>query len=319
MSLKRVLKILVALILSILFVEYGLRAAKSLWRDGTLYLASSSINSRPHPRYGWIGHSDHSFRKSDDCYGEGTISYNDEGFRAAPSSEAATAEAVICILGDSTMQGFQIPDGQHLPHLLSTELERRGVEAYVLPLAVGGYGSVQELLLFEDYCKPLDPDLVIWHWHRNDPANNSYLADRWSGPNSARPRPYLEQGQVVIRRAYPLRVHDRVDDSMILKVINGVLLKMQAASESQQQIYREHGWEVAGEVARRLAAQAEKRIVLLEASEERAAGLFRQHGFVVSEFELSDEHRCLPRDRHANPAGHRVMLDALLPHVLAML
>ena len=106
-------------------VEYGLRAIKSLSSEGTLYLTTPSLNSRLHPRYGWLSHPSFQFEKSDSCYGRGVITYNEDGFRAPPPATASEADILVCILGDSTMQGYQIPDNRHLPHLLDKRLQEK--------------------------------------------------------------------------------------------------------------------------------------------------------------------------------------------------
>ncbi len=103
---------------------------------------------------------------------------------------------------------------------------------------------------------------------------------------------------------------------MIFKLLNVLLLRFQAASEAERAAHLEQGWRVAEEVARRLAAQAPTRIALLESAETRATAMLRRHGFSVAGYTLAAEHRCLPRDRHPNPTGHREMLGVVLPHVL---
>ena len=297
-------------------LEYGLRAIKSLTRDGTLYLATQSINTRLHPKYGWLSPASFHFEKSDACYGQGSITYNEEGFRAPPLSQAKDADFVVCILGDSTMQGYQIPDGGHLPHLLENELGKTFKKPYVLPLAVGGYGSVQKWMLFEDYCRPLNPAVVILHWLSNDVVNNSYLAERYSGQalNSAHARPYLEDGRIVLRRPYPLRISGWFDNLLSVKLVNTFLLSRDARPPEELKRYEEMGWHVAEEVTTRLAESVDTKIVLVEVTEKRAMEMFRSQGFLVATYDpFPSEFRCLPRDGHPNTKGHQHMLNALLP------
>jgi hypothetical protein len=316
---KRILAVAVAVLLLIpicIAVEYGLRAAKSSQLDGTLYVRTSSINCKPHPKYGWISHASLQFEKNDECYGSGTITYSEDGFRTRPLASAKDADIVICILGDSTMQGFQIPDGGHLPHLLEEELRKGHLNPYVLPLAVGGYGSVQQWMLFEDFCRPLDPTVVIQHWSSNDVINNSYLAERYSGTanNNARPRPYLENDRIVMRQPYPLHLNVWFDDLMITRVANSLLLRWQMRSPQDLQHYLESGWSVAEEMASRVSQGAKKKIALVEATDDRAIRLFRAQGFLVAAYDpVPVELTCLPRDPHPNTEGHLHMLNALLP------
>lgn len=309
------------LILLILFIciilitlEFSFRGVKSIILDGVLHLSSPSINNRPHEKYGWISPSSFEYEKYDDCYGSGVIRYNQDGFRAPPVFHADNADVKICILGDSTMQGYQMPDGKHLPFLLSKELEQRFDKPYVLPLAVGGYGSVQQWMLFEDYCRNLDPDVVVWDWAKNDPTNNSFLADRNSGPNNARPRPYYENGEIILRRPYPIRIHDSIDHLMSIKLLNGLMLKYSKAPEAELVEYRETGWNVAEIMAKRVADSVKNKIALVMSTEKRAIKMFKRLGYKLAIYEpFPRDMMCKPKDSHPNTQGHKHMLDAIIP------
>ena len=282
--------------------------------DGTLHLSSPSVNNRPHEKYGWISPSSLEYKKHDDCYGSGIIRYNEAGFRAPPISEANNSDIKICILGDSTMQGYQMPDGEHLPFLLTDELKQSFDRPYVLPLAVGGYGSVQQWMLFEDYCRALEPDILIWDWAKNDPTNNSYLADRNSGPNNARPRPYYENGRIILRRPYPIRISATIDYMMTIKLLNGLILRSSKAPKEELVKYRETGWEVAEIMAKRVADSVQNRVALVMSTEKRAIEMFSRLGYKLAIYEpFSPDLMCKPKDSHPNPQGHKHMLTALRP------
>lgn len=301
-------------------LEYGLRAYKSLGYDGMLWLRTSSVNNVSHPEYGWISPPDRQIDKADPCYGSGTVSYNSIGFRAPPLTDAAAAGLVVCVLGDSTMQGYQIADGRHLPHLLATALGTDGRKPYVLPLAVGGYGSTQQWMLYRDYCKPLNPDIIVQHWARNDIVNNSYDAERYGGPsnNNARTRPYLqEDGSIALRAPYPLSISRWIDDLMLIRAANSVLLKLGVRTPDELEPARERGWAVAKTMAERLAAEPGRKIALVDARHERAVQLYRDAGWELAVHDaIPPELTCAPRDPHPKSEGHRLMLDALLPVVV---
>jgi len=306
--------------LALAAAEFAVRAVKSSRLDGILYLAGPSINTTYHPTLGWISRSSLSFSKCDDCYGSGVITYNDWGFRAPAPDSLGGSDVFICVIGDSTMQGYELPDSTHLPHLMAAELRRRYASPFVLPLAVGGWGSVQQWLAFEEYCSTREPDLVVWHWSENDPTNNSFDADRFSGPNSARPRPYLIDGRIVLKRPYPLHLSDRADDLMVMKVLNGVVLRSQRRDREERERMREAGWAVAAAIADSIVAKVPNRIALVGAQEERAQQMFAARGFEVAIYQpfLATE-RCLPRDLHPNALGHRRMFEALAPVVWEVL
>jgi len=310
-----IVKILALAGLSLLLLEYALRTIRSLSHYGVLHLSSPSADVEFHPRFGWISPPSQRVRKSDDCYGRGWVTYNDDGFRAPPMSHAHDSDLVICMLGDSTLHSFQIPDGQPLPHLLASRLRQHFARPFVLPLAVGGYGSAQQWKLFEEYCRDLNPAVVIQHWSANDVINNSYLAERYSGPvnNNARPRPYLESGQLVLRRPYPVRVSDWIDSLLVIRAINTLTLQWTVRPDLASQGLEE-GWQVAEEVTRRLSESIPAKIALVEETEERAIEMFRRHGFLVATYTpLAADETCLPDDPHPNSAGHRRLLTALWP------
>jgi hypothetical protein len=282
--------------------------------DGVLHISSSSINNVPHSKYGWLSPSSVSYEKSDSCYGSGVVSYNSQGFRAPPVGRASDANYKVCILGDSTMQGYQLPDGTHLPHLLAQELEAQGYDPYVLPLAVGGYGSLQEWMLFEDFCKAIEPDLIVWHWSGNDITNNSYLADSHSGSNNARPRPYFENGKIEMKRAYPLSISEKIDWMLTTRLVNGLLLEYWQKDQYFQDKYKEIGWSVAEVMIERVASSEIPIVALVQDSAERAKSIFQKAGIQLAQYSDFDEsHQCLPRDGHPNKLGHQHMLTALSP------
>jgi len=314
-------KILAVAGLALLLLEYALRTVRSLSRYGVLHLSSPSADVEFHPEYGWISPSSRRVEKRDDCFGRGWVTYNKEGFRAPPMSHARDAEPVICMLGDSTLHAFQIPDGQPLPHLLDSRLRQHFARPFVLPLAVGGYGSAQEWMLFEEFCQDLNPAVVIQHWSENDRINNSYLSERYSGPtnNNARLRPYLENGELALRRPYPVRVSDWIDGLLVTRAVNTLGLSWTKDPELASQGVEE-GWQVAEEVTRRLSKSISTKIALVEETEGRAIEMFRRHGFLVATYApLTADETCLPDDPHPNPAGHHRLLKALWPTLESVL
>jgi hypothetical protein len=305
---------LFAFLVFLAMAEYGLRAWKSLTYDGVLHLASASINNRPHPRYGWAGPASVRIQKDDACYGRGVVSYDADGFRSG--THPKDPDLLVCIIGDSAMQAYQIPDGLTLPDLVAARLRQHFRAPDVLRLAVGGYGTLQEWMLFEDYCRARKPAALILDWSGNDVINNSFLAERHGGShnNNARPRPYLEDGAVRMRRPYPLHLTDGLDELLTVRLLNTALLDRERRPAEELARYEETGWQVADDLLGRMARSVEHRIALVRANDTRAMGMFERHGFrVVAYPDLPPEDKCLPRDFHPNPRGHRRLFDALWP------
>ena len=304
-------------------LELGLRAYRSLAYDGGLFLLGSSPNYELHDKYGWISRSNFSHKKNNDFYGKGLAHYNAEGFRSRPLSEAAQADFKVCILGDSYMQGHQMPDGEHLPHLLEEALKKRFKNPYVLPLAVGGYGSLQQLMLFEDFGVPFQPDLIIHQWCSNDVINNSYLAEKYNvGNNNVLRRPYMEEGKIVYRRPYRLHISDWIDNLVIVKVVNILLARQSAKDVTPENLseYYEKGWEVADICTKKIISKGiAPCIALIPKNEPRAIDLFQSNGAFLSTYTIADQYKNLPVDNHPNGAGHQVMLEGLLPLIDSIL
>lgn len=306
------------LLLSCLAIlEVGLRAYRSLTYDGALFLKGSSPNYELHEKFGWISRKNFKHLKKSDFYGHGWANYNELGFRARPFDQAEDADFKVCILGDSYMQGHQMPDGKHLPHLLEKALERKYKTPYVLPLAVGGYGSLQEYMLFEDYGIPFSPDVIIQQWCGNDIINNSFEAEKNNfGNNNVLRRPYFENGEVVYRRPYKIHISDWVDNLVIFKVINILLARNDSKQlmPEQERVNQEIGWDVAAHFAKAIAQlNIAPYIVLVSEEEKRAQELFRSNGAIVVTYHVPDKFKNLPVDNHFNGAGHQILLDQLLP------
>ncbi len=298
--------------------EVLLRAWKSLTYDGTLYLASPSINNIYHPEFGWISPHNFRFYKKDAIYGTGWVSYNEEGFRARPLSEAKKSDYVVFVLGDSVMQGFQMPNGVYFSPLLEKRLRKKYKNPYVLPLAVGGYGTLQEWQLFEHYYKELKPQLIVWNWSGNDTINNSYNLELCSqSDNNYRKRPYFEKGKLVYRRPYYIHISNRIDGFLTMKLLNQGVNKMVNKWKKQnktEENQRKEAYAVAEYFIGQVASQSTaKKIALIENGEQQATEIYKKHGFKIASYTIPDKFRGFPRDAHPTPAGHQLMVEAVDP------
>lgn len=317
-------RILPIAVITLFVLEFSLRAYKSLTYDGVLHLSTSSINENLDRKYGWMSPKSLRYHKSDSCYGTGEISYNEEGFRAPPVAQIATADPLVCILGDSLLQGYQIPDGMHLPHLLHQELKEEYPQAYVLPLGVGGYSSVQQLMLYNEFCKDRNPDLTIVLYSENDVIDNSYKATLRLYGNNARPTPYLSNGEIVIKRPYPISISFSIDNLLVMRVVNALTMKVRyyfnRPWDSEWDTWREEGYEIMDYVAEQLARTKEPKVFLTPYPHWKEGKIFKSHGFELVQYKnFYKSMRCLPRDPHPNTTGHQVMNEALVPAVKEIL
>jgi hypothetical protein len=114
-----------------------------------------------------------------------------------------TKKKKIFIIGDSCTQMNWVSNGEEWYSYL--EKEFNDIEVFVF--GGGGYGSLQEFMILDDFFDAIEPDLILWQFCSNDYWNNLYELDISSYPyNNHHIRPYLEDGAVVYRLPLPLSV-----------------------------------------------------------------------------------------------------------------
>lgn len=69
----------------------------------------------------------------------------------------------------------------------------------------GGWGTLQEYMLIQDYFQIIEPDIILWQFHSNDFYNNNYEFDKFVYPNNDHAlRPYFENDNIVYKHPAPL-------------------------------------------------------------------------------------------------------------------
>jgi lysophospholipase L1-like esterase len=102
---------------------------------------------------------------------------NTQGFRDAETPALKPRERPrIVLLGDSITWGHGVEQPERYGDLLIGALRRRGVTAEVVNLAVPGYGTDQELLLWEHVGRQYCADLVLVGLYENDLRENVLTA-----------------------------------------------------------------------------------------------------------------------------------------------
>jgi hypothetical protein len=107
----------------------------------------------------------------------------------------------VLILGDSYTEMNYVSNGEEWYGYLEKAFDT--VEWFVY--GAGGYGSLQEYMVLNDYIDQIKPNLLLWQFCPNDYIDNSYVWDRKLYPyNNIGVRPYLEHGQIVYKFPMPL-------------------------------------------------------------------------------------------------------------------
>ena len=102
-----------------------------------------------------------------------------------------TSGSRIQLFGDSFAEGWGVDVERGLAAQLEAELTTRSPSVTVANYGVAGYGTDQELLLFEAQGAARDPDLVLVLFYGNDLWNN---ASRWGIGAERGPKPYFRVG-----------------------------------------------------------------------------------------------------------------------------
>lgn len=135
------------------------------------------------------------------------VRINGLGFRGGEVERRRDDRPRVTVLGDSFAFGVGVDED----HLFSTRLARElGVE--VLNLAVSGYSTDQELILFEELGRGLRPDLVVLVMCDNDFDGNreDFAYRRYY-------KPYFETTPAgLVRRNVPVPRLDRAQEAKLL-------------------------------------------------------------------------------------------------------
>ena len=164
----KILLLVTSICLSFLMAEFVLR--KSRPPD-----TGKSYEFRvPHPVYGWVLQAGASYRN---YLPEATVrvSYNSEGWRDVEHSKEKSAGVFrILVLGDSFMEAYSVDLESSFHKRVEGMIRKLGVQAELINMGVGGYGTLQEYLVFRQEGIVYSPDIVLLGFYvSNDVTNNS--------------------------------------------------------------------------------------------------------------------------------------------------
>ena len=151
----------------------------------------------PHPVLGWVLEPNKAYQN---LLKEATVSvsYNSKGFRDVEHVEENTDKMFrILVLGDSFMEAYSVELNESFAKLLESNINKMGRKAEVINLGVGGYGTLQEYLVFHELGKIYKPELVLLGFYlANDVSDNSLEISSlmYTGMMKVDSRPFLEPG-----------------------------------------------------------------------------------------------------------------------------
>lgn len=211
-------------------------------------------------KYGWDIPANSEYRQIvEDSPGkpvEIIVKYFDNGFKRW--GDVHTEKVKMFIIGDSYTQMNLVSNGEEWYSFL--EKEFGNLELFVY--GGGGYGSLQEYMVLDDYIDKIKPDLIILQFFDNDFYDNLYELDLLSYPyNNHGVRPYLENGKIVYRQPLPLSVLRRYSfiANRILRIYDKVMWKIAARNLQAYQKRKEIRFKNLSKKEKEETRQLEKR------------------------------------------------------------
>ena len=179
-SKDNLLALMLGFLLSLFVAEAALRLfPPALIRDDIYYRYDKDV--------GWMPIPNQRAKYYTSCLEIDPILFNSNGFRDKEWTRNENYKIVV--LGDSYMQGSEVPEGTYVASMLEKCLTIQTLNA-----GVSNFGTLHEYLLFKKYLANYRPNLVIlFVYPINDVVDNSYRL-RSSGDRDLWPTARLVQG-----------------------------------------------------------------------------------------------------------------------------
>lgn len=202
---KNILTNLVVIFLSIIFVfsiaEISLRAYHyykfriSIFNDANHGLFTKD------DRLGWKMSSNLSYKtKEKDALNNKydiQVETNKYGFRLYGNPQSDKVK--LFFIGDSFTAAMNVSNDKTYYGIIKSKINDVEVFGY----GSGGYGSLQEFMILDEFIDLIKPNIIIWQFHENDFLDNNYEMDLIKFIyNTGTPRPYLNlDGKITHRYA----------------------------------------------------------------------------------------------------------------------
>jgi hypothetical protein len=204
----------------------------------------------------------------------------------------------------------------------------------------GGYGSLQEYMVLDDYIDIVEPDAILWQFCSND-YTNLYELDLLGYPyNNHAVRPYLEDNKIVYRLPLPLATYraysftaDRLlklyDEFMWRRATQDLAAYMRRQAEmpeeesARRKILEQKAFDVTLQIMKKVALRANGRKVYLfnacSKMTEQENRICSETGIQcltgISEYVLEKEREGVPvrvpNDGHWNKLGNQLAGERL--------
>jgi hypothetical protein len=125
------------------------------------------------------------------------IKTNKYGFRLFGNPQSSKVK--LFFIGDSFTAAMNVSNDKTFYGIIKNTIKEVDVFAY----GAGGYGSLQEYMVINDFIDTVKPNVIVWQFYKNDYLDNDYKLDILkSFYNTGIPRPYLDlNGKITYRYA----------------------------------------------------------------------------------------------------------------------
>ena len=236
-----------------------------------------------------------------------------------------TSKRKMLIIGDSFTEGVNVNNDEVYYNYLDTS--KYEIFAY----GCGGYGTLQEFMILDEYFDQIKPDILLIQFCSNDIINNSYELERYNSKNNThRFRLYLSNGNV--KYLYPnmmngalYRILDNIYIFRILKLQYLRFYKIEINEKNTNLDYLKNYYEESERITLEILGKIKKKsngipAILFttdykEYSKKNIHSIFEQSGFAfipnVPEQLIIAKNNGLkidgmPYDAHWNHVGHKI-------------
>lgn len=261
-----------------------------------------------------------------------TVQYFGNGFKRWGNVD--TGKTRVLIVGDSFTEMNWVSNGEEW----YSWLEREFPNAELFVFGAGGYGTLQEFMVIDDYLDRIKPDLIVLQFCGNDFQNNLYRYDLATFPfNNHGPRPYLEGDEIVWRLPLPfaglrtysfaadrlLGIYDEVAWRRATENLEAYKRENQKYLRSLPQIFEADSTAVTHKILNRLKKRAGDIPIHVMSNNNDGEAISRGHGFPfismkeIDEREKQGQSVKIPNNGHWNRLGNRLagerMVEFLRP------
>ena len=137
------------------------------------------------------------------------VSYNSEGWRDIEPDGRLDADLRVAILGDSFVEAYSVERDESFSSRLGALIKTSGRDGEVFNFGVGGYGTLQEYLVYQQIASTYRPQLVLLGFYLgNDVRNNDLRLESVLNTGQAKieSRPFLTLGSSGMRSVTPVDI-----------------------------------------------------------------------------------------------------------------